>query len=142
MPFFGPSFAGRSNSTTGTLTLTRCAAICAPMTPAPSTATFFTLNRLMVFLSSLRADPCLRAIERAEVAAHLQFPAVFDRCQAHAVFAAVLGVEDLAAADDLQAQHRLVPAVVAAFDAFLVGLGVLLQDLLDPTVQAIGCFDD
>src|SRR4051812_26448390 len=95
MPFFGPSFAGRSNSTTGTFTLTRWAAICAPMTPAPSTATFFTLNRLMVFLSSLRTDPGLRAVERAEVAAHLQFPAVFDRSQAHAIFAAVFGVEDL-----------------------------------------------
>jgi len=34
MPFFGPSFAGRSNSTTGTLALTQCAAICAPITPA------------------------------------------------------------------------------------------------------------
>src|SRR5256885_616407 len=47
MPLFGPSLAGRSNSTTGTLTLTRWAAICAPITPAPSTATFFTLNRDM-----------------------------------------------------------------------------------------------
>jgi hypothetical protein len=33
-------FAGRSNSTTGTLALTQWAAICAPITPAPSTATF------------------------------------------------------------------------------------------------------
>src|SRR6195952_4481853 len=47
MPFFGPSLAGRSNRMTGTLTLTRCAAICAPITPAPSTATLRTLNRLM-----------------------------------------------------------------------------------------------
>jgi hypothetical protein len=55
-PFFGPSFAGRSNRMTGTFTLTRCAAICAPITPAPSTATFLTWNRLMVFgLSSLAA---------------------------------------------------------------------------------------
>src|SRR4051812_47649077 len=48
MPFFGPSLAGRSNSTTGTLTFTRCAAICAPITPAPSTATFFTWKRFVV----------------------------------------------------------------------------------------------
>src|SRR5690348_14432718 len=38
MPLFGPSFAGRSNSTVSTPALVRCAAICAPMTPAPSTA--------------------------------------------------------------------------------------------------------
>ena len=47
MPFFGPSFAGRSNKTTGTLQLTRCAAICAPITPAPSTATLRTGNRFI-----------------------------------------------------------------------------------------------
>src|SRR5215208_6025017 len=55
MPFFGPSFAGRSNSTTGTLTLTRCAAICAPITPAPSTATFLTWKRFMLAGLSLLA---------------------------------------------------------------------------------------
>ncbi len=38
MPSGSPSFAARSNSTTGTPTFARCAAICAPMTPAPSTA--------------------------------------------------------------------------------------------------------
>src|SRR6185312_11665883 len=38
MPLFGPSLAGRSNSTVSTPALVRCAAICAPMTPAPSTA--------------------------------------------------------------------------------------------------------
>src|SRR5580698_2746008 len=38
MPLFGPSFAARSNSTVSTPALVRCAAICAPMTPAPSTA--------------------------------------------------------------------------------------------------------
>src|SRR5882672_9902443 len=48
MPFFGPSLAGRSNNTTGTLQLTRWAAICAPITPAPSTATLRTWNRFMV----------------------------------------------------------------------------------------------
>src|SRR5512134_3004462 len=48
MPFFGPSFAGRSNSTTGTRTFTRCAAICAPITPAPSTATLRTWNRFVI----------------------------------------------------------------------------------------------
>src|SRR5688572_26274173 len=39
MPFLSPSFAGRSNRTVSTLALTRWAAICAPITPAPSTAT-------------------------------------------------------------------------------------------------------
>src|SRR5690606_1442569 len=38
MPFGSPSFAGRSNRTVSTPALVRCAAICAPMTPAPSTA--------------------------------------------------------------------------------------------------------
>src|SRR5688572_31374885 len=82
MPFFGPSLAGRSNSTTGTFTLTRWAAICAPITPAPSTATFFTWNR---FIASpqrlLDAYPCLGAVERADVAAHLQLLAAVDRLQ-------------------------------------------------------------
>src|SRR6185312_8564031 len=40
MPLFGPPDAGRSNSTVSTPALVRCAAICAPMTPAPSTAAF------------------------------------------------------------------------------------------------------
>src|SRR5215208_7748919 len=83
MPFFGPSFAGRSNSTTGTLTLTRWAAICAPITPAPSTATLRTLNRFIGIplgkrgAPSLGADPGLRAAEdrRADVAAHLELAA-------------------------------------------------------------------
>src|SRR4051812_40378515 len=97
MPFFGPSFAGRSNRITGTLTLTRWAAICAPITPAPSTATLRTLNRFMgvVLLASFRArkrasfgpDPGLGAAEqrRADVAAHLELRAVLDRLQAHLV---------------------------------------------------------
>src|ERR1700742_800772 len=38
MPLLGPSLAGRSNSTVSTPALVRCAAICAPMTPEPSTA--------------------------------------------------------------------------------------------------------
>src|SRR6478736_9849495 len=38
IPFGSPSFAGRSNSTVSTPAFTRWAAICAPMTPAPSTA--------------------------------------------------------------------------------------------------------
>jgi hypothetical protein len=43
--------AGRSNSTTGTLALTQCAAICAPITPAPSTATFLTMKLVMLVVS-------------------------------------------------------------------------------------------
>src|SRR3954463_9938438 len=89
IPFFGPSLAGRSNNTTGTLTLTRWAAICAPITPAPRTATLRTGNRFMVFplfklfgARSLDADPGLCAIERPDVAAHLEFLAAFDRADA------------------------------------------------------------
>src|SRR6185369_8277267 len=134
MPFFGPSLAGRSNSTTGTFTFTRWAAICAPITPAPSTATFFTWKRLMVLapsllaptgpparsswslymlflvVGSLDAQPHLRAEERAKVAAHLQLLAAFERRQAQGVFAAVVGVEDLLAPDDFHADLRLVLA--------------------------------
>ncbi len=39
MAFGEPSLAGRSNNTTGTSALAQWAAICAPITPAPSTAT-------------------------------------------------------------------------------------------------------
>src|SRR5690606_31886941 len=39
MLLFGPSFAGRSKRMVSTSALVRCAAICAPMTPAPRTAT-------------------------------------------------------------------------------------------------------
>ena len=46
MPFFGPSLAGRSNRITGTRTLTRWAAICAPMTPAPRTATLLDVESI------------------------------------------------------------------------------------------------
>src|SRR4051812_12552168 len=94
IPFLGPDLAGRSNSTTGTLTLTRWAAICAPITPAPSTATLRTWNRLTLFLSRgergrpaakllpgpgccvrlFGANPSLRTAERrrADVATHFE----------------------------------------------------------------------
>src|SRR5690606_29854073 len=39
MPLAGPSLAGRSNRIVSTSALTRWAAICAPITPAPRTAT-------------------------------------------------------------------------------------------------------
>src|SRR5690606_15129335 len=104
-PFFGPSFAGRSNSTTSTCALTRWAAICAPITPAPSTATFFTMKlptSFASFLGSARAprslfpDPGLRAAEqrRADVAAHLELPAAFDEPHLAAVHLAVVRIED------------------------------------------------
>src|SRR6185369_5709143 len=41
-----PSFAGRSKRIGFTLALARCAAICAPITPAPSTAAWRTSIRL------------------------------------------------------------------------------------------------
>src|SRR6516164_10037024 len=53
MAFFGPSFAGKSNSSTGTRALMRCAAICAPITPAPSTATLRILRLLTLFLQRI-----------------------------------------------------------------------------------------
>src|SRR5690606_14041423 len=48
-----PSFAGRSNNTVSTPALVRCAAICAPITPAPSTATLRTSNLLDMLYKSL-----------------------------------------------------------------------------------------
>src|SRR5258706_2598610 len=45
--------AGRSNRTTGTRALTQCAAICAPITPAPSTATLRTLKFFIQYLPGL-----------------------------------------------------------------------------------------
>src|SRR6476469_8420068 len=119
MPFFGPSLAGRSNRTTGTLTLTRWAAICAPITPAPSTATLRTWNRLTLFLSRgergdrqrrrcpapvaasrlFGANPGLRATEhrRADVAAHFELLSAVDHLQADLVGAALGRIEDEAA---------------------------------------------
>src|SRR5438093_9775383 len=136
MPFLLPSFAGRSNSTTGTFTLTRWAAICAPITPAPRTATLRTWNRLMVAPEkSLDAQPGLRAVERPDVAAHLQVLAAFDGLQPRLVGLAVVRIEDLAAgpdvlvvdilldvADDRQADDGLVLAIVAALVALRVRL--------------------
>src|SRR5512139_2761905 len=144
MPFFGPSLAARSNSTTGTRTLTRWAAIWAPITPAPSTATLRTWNRFISVTpcASLDADPCLVAIEGADEAPDLERPATVLRRHAHLVDLAVVRVEDRAAVpvvlavgllhafDDRHPQHRLVPARAVA----LVALGVLLRrigDLLD-----------
>jgi len=49
MPLASPSFAGRSNRITGTSALAQWAAICAPITPAPSTATLRMMRRLMRF---------------------------------------------------------------------------------------------
>src|SRR5690606_6900390 len=49
MPLASPSFAGRSNRITGTSALAQWAAICAPMTPAPRTATLRMMRRLMRF---------------------------------------------------------------------------------------------
>src|SRR4029453_8079934 len=55
MPLFaGPLPSGRSNSTTGTRALTQCAAICAPITPAPSTA---TLRTTKLVIESFRLLP-------------------------------------------------------------------------------------
>ena len=76
MPFFtmpsgSPSFAGRSNRITGTLTLTRWAAICAPMTPAPSTATLRTIIG-DVDMWGTPAEPVAARAGRAGLAARLR----------------------------------------------------------------------
>src|SRR5574337_387577 len=156
MPFFGPSFAARSNSSTGTRRLTSCAAICAPITPAPSTATLRTWNRFMamswVCLSGMNrggpasfdALPDLGAEERAEVAAHFEPRTAVDRLESGAVHLAVVRVEDVAAvpdrfvigvllhaAQDHQADQRLVLAIVGALVAHRVGLGLGVEQLLD-----------
>ena len=149
MPFFGPSLAGRSNSTTGTPTLTRWAAICAPITPAPSTATLRTLNRFMTAtpVGSLHgqrgARVCTPRAARsgcgraaADVAAHLEHLAAVARasgapcrpcrcsgrgsCRRPSI--GCVGVL-LHAVDDGHAQHRLVLALVGALVAHRVRLG-------------------
>src|SRR5690606_347825 len=140
-PFFGPSFAGRSNSTTSTCAFTRCAAICAPITPAPRTAAFFTTK---LPTCSLLAKPGLRAPEQrqADVAAHLELLPAVGQPHLAPVDLAVVRVEDAAAVeqvrlvrvladagDDRHALHRLVLAVVGALVADRIGL--LGQDLLD-----------
>src|SRR6266542_6059279 len=66
MPLFGPCFDGKSKSTTGTLALMQCAAICAPITPAPKTATF-SIMRLFTNVSP-RAVSKEFGIEREQVA--------------------------------------------------------------------------
>src|SRR4029453_14094012 len=147
MAFLGPSLAGKSNRITGTLTLTRWAAICAPMTPAPRTATLRTLNRFIeysrVLLDTL---PGLRATQqgRADVAAHVELLAAVDQLQLGAVDLAVVRIEDVAAfpdglvvaarlhvADDRHADDRLVLAVVGAVLADGVLRRVGIDDLLD-----------
>src|ERR1700712_411188 len=100
MPFFGPSLAGRSNRITGTLQLTRWAAICAPITPAPSTATLRTGNRFMgmslsewcwaAAIALLDANPGLVAVERPDEAAHLERLAAVGRREPHLVGLAVV----------------------------------------------------
>ena len=137
-PALGPSLAGRSNSTTGTLTLTRCATICAPITPAPSTATFFTTNRFMTFsiLAGARSRapstpevllhplPHLRAVKRADSRAS-QLGAALYGFEAGAMNLAIFRVRMsppsykafivgalLEVAQNRQAQHRFVFALV------------------------------
>src|SRR5471030_1158793 len=81
MPFFGPSLAGRSNSRTGTWALIRCAAICAPITPAPSTATLRMFRLLTLCLreryskrrcatSVKDVAQCKRGLEQGFVVVH------------------------------------------------------------------------
>src|ERR1700748_3185137 len=64
IPFFGPSFAGRSNISTGTLALIRCAAICAPITPAPSTATLRMIRLLTGYSDRAGSEQCGCEIEQ------------------------------------------------------------------------------
>src|SRR5664280_109383 len=158
MPFFGPSLAGRSNSTTGTLTLTRCAAICAPMTPAPRTATLRTLNRFIAAPggNSFDAAPGLGAAQQREAdeATHLELRSVVDRRQLDLVDLAVVRVEDVATAedtlvatrldvaDDGHAEDRLVLALVAAILADGIGRGRRIEELLDLAAEDAVGLDD
>ena len=151
MPFFGPSLAGRSNSTTGTLTLTRWAAICAPITPAPSTATLRTLNRFM--LAPLAPAMLIRRGSRSACgrAAACRCSRAPRAClppsisfSLRLVDLAVVRVEDVAAVEDVlvvgallhvahdrHAEHRLVLALVGALVADRVLRRVGVDDLLD-----------
>src|SRR6266849_7225695 len=68
-PLGSPSLAVRSKSTTGTLAFARCAAICAPITPAPSTAVFLTCN----VIGMPPAWPCRQTDESAQtLVSHLR----------------------------------------------------------------------
>src|SRR5690606_2229426 len=62
MPLGSPSLAGRSNSTVSTPALVRWAAICAPITPAPSTAARRTSSfSAMLFNSLIQLESALDA---------------------------------------------------------------------------------
>src|SRR5581483_11492552 len=54
-PFFGPSLEARSNNTVSTPALVKCAAICAPITPAPNTAAL----RMFSF-SGIESNPWIK----------------------------------------------------------------------------------
>ena len=124
-------------------TLTRWAAICAPITPAPSTATLLHLES-----GHGVCFGCPRAVTRrgsrsgcgqngADVAAHFELLAAVDRRQAHACSPCRSRgrgscrlprrpcPRPSCAADDLQADHRLALALVGALVAHRVRLGVL-----------------
>src|SRR5258708_8797473 len=73
MPFGSPSLAARSNSSAGTPALARCAAICAPMTPAPRMAALRTRNRA----SGIRL--CIPKKERRSLAAAREIATVRSR---------------------------------------------------------------
>src|SRR5688572_18981159 len=70
LPLGSPSLAGSSKSTAGTLALTRCAAICAPMTPAPSTAALRTTKGAAVAMASER----MGILDRDDVRLVLEAP--------------------------------------------------------------------
>src|SRR5690606_13598782 len=156
MPLFGPSFAGRSNSTASTFALTRCAAICAPITPAPSTATFLTMKLLTcAFLASFFADPGLRAAEQRHAHVSPDFEAAAAVAQPHlaAIDLAVVGIEDAAALEvvvldlaglhALDDRHALNALVLARIGAQVAdGVGLVGQDLLDPAGVAAARLDD
>src|SRR3989338_3385920 len=73
IPLGSPSRAGRSNRMTGTLALTRCAAICAPITPAPRTATLRTWKFVLITTSLLMFPLCIGfAAERLGLHSHAE----------------------------------------------------------------------
>src|SRR5512138_1207767 len=94
-----PSFAGRSNSTVSTPALVRCAAICAPMTPAPRTAARRTSNFSDMFVIHLFGKENRRLCLEAGGGKADQF----QRCPA-----AVLDLADARRAlDQAEAGHRV-----------------------------------
>jgi len=78
-PVGSPSLAVRSKSTTGTLAFARCAAIWAPITPAPSTAVFLTCN--VIEMSPARPRRQTDESAQTSVVSHLRSRSALSACR-------------------------------------------------------------